>query len=491
MYKKYFLTFILLISLQQVHAQLLSQKIDSLGQITLERTKTIGGYLSIIKNDSIIYSSGFGYNDLQTKSQLTDSTIFPISSNTKAFNSILLSQFVEEGKLDFNKPLKAYLPDLEFKNDFITSEVNLTDLLTHRFGFPRYDFTHYMLSEEEKKDPNKSVFKKLKYLEPTSSFRTQFQYGNNQYILAAYLLERLSGKKWEELLEEKILSPLMMRDTHWDLEKYKSANNRSLGYQNGNLIDIDYAAPIYSVSGMGNLFSTIHDLEKWCRFLINGNDSILSKELIDYNLKGHFAIGFEEPYPGFSALEYGLGWFVFDYYGHKVVMHHGDNMGHQSLIVLLPDDNLSWILLANEGFSAQSFPFRMTFSLLDLFVGKDLNDWNQLLARNPKIFLRHPDSLKVQNNNPTLKIRDYKGLYRHEGFGTIEISMIKNKLKVQAGNYTEEITYYGNDSFRAFSKEFKEDYIFKFNLNEENEIISLETDLIEPSVGLIEFKKVL
>ncbi|BDS10273.1 serine hydrolase [Aureispira anguillae] len=480
---------LLLGSFHFAKAQINKHLVDSLGFITLQKTKTTGAYLAIQKDGARIYAAAFGHNALKKQSLLNDSTCFPISSNTKAFNSILLSQLVAVKELDFNTPLKTYLPDLAFKNDFIRSEVTLMDLLTHRFGFPRYDFTYYLLSEEEKENANEAVFKKLKYLEPTTSFRTQFQYGNNQYIIAAYLLEQIKQEKWEHLLQRKLLNPLKMNQTHCDLNQFIHHKNKSLGYQNGKEIAMDYGAALYEVSGMGNMFSTINDLEKWCNFLIEGNDSILPKEWIDYNLMGHFSVGYEEPYAGFSSLQYGLGWFVFDYYGHKVALHHGDNLGHQSIIVLLPDDNISWVMIANEGMSANSFPFRMTFALLDQLVGKKTNDWNQLLERESSVYYRHPETDRVKNTSPQLKLNAYQGEYVHEGFGTIKIYLKGNKLQVEAGSYTEELEHWEHESFRAYSKEFKEDAILKFVVNKEGEIVCLKTDLIEPQVDLIEFVK--
>lgn len=471
------------------NAQVNPALIDSLGKITLEKTNTTGAYISIINKNAVIYSSSFGYNNRKTKSSINDSTVFPISSNTKAFNSILLSQLVQKDSLSFDEPLKTYLPDLKFKNNFITSELTLIDLLTHRFGFPRYDFTYYLLSDEEKINPNEAVFKKLQFLETTSSFRTRFQYGNNQYILAAYLLERIKNDKWENILLNNILKPLGMSNTHCDLDQFILDKNKSIGYQDKKAIDINYIAPMYSVSGMGNIFSTIKDLEKWCIFLNNANDSVLSKELIEYNLSGHFSVGYEEPFPGFSSIQYGLGWYIFDYYGHKVVLHHGDNIGHQSLIVLLPDDNISWVIMANEGMSSNSFPFRMAFSLLDIIVKNKLNDWNQLLERENAVYYRYPDSLKTKNAPPKLSLSEYEGVYFHEGFGKIKVYLKDKKLYFSAGAYKDSLQHWEFDSFRACAAEFKEDYIFKFIVNAQNKVIGLESDLIEPQIGLIKFKK--
>jgi len=280
-----------------------------------------------------------------------------------------------------------------------------------------------------------------------------------------------------------------MNNTHCSLDRYKQEKNKSIGYQHKKPIDIDIVSSLYQVSGMGNMFSTIQDLEKWCKFLLIGQDSILSKEMVDLNTIGHFAVGYEEPFKGFSSLQYGLGWYVFEYYGHKVVLHHGDNIGHQSLILLLPDDNIAWMMIANKGMRANSFPFRMSFSLLDLMLGNRSNDWNRLLERDETIFYNYPDSLASPNTKPSLALPKYSGEYIHEGFGSIKIQCKKGQLLLEAGSYKDSLTHWADDTFRAQAEAFGEDYIFKFILDEQSQVISLSTDLIEPSMGQIIFKK--
>lgn len=115
-----------LLLFQFSNAQFQESLIDSLAKKVLAETRTIGAYVSISKQESSLISSAYGYNDLEEKSILTDSSIFPISSNTKAFNAILLSQLAEKNRLDFYEPVKSYLPDLEFKDDYITENVKLS-----------------------------------------------------------------------------------------------------------------------------------------------------------------------------------------------------------------------------------------------------------------------------------------------------------------------------------------------------------------------------
>ena len=481
--------FLLLCFSLNSYTQIDQAKIDSLAQVNLKATNTIGAYISIAGIDTTLISSGYGYNDPLSGSRFTDSTAFPISSNTKAFNSLLLSQLAAKNKLDFYKPLVNYLPALEFKEDYITSNITLLDLLTHRAGIPRYDFTYYILSGSEKENANEAVVKKLKYLDSSTPFRTGFQYGNNQYILAAYLHEQLSGEKWESSLKQNILDPLGMKDTHADLQKFKQNSGRSLSYQDSIPVSIDHVAPMYQVSGMGNMFSTVRDLQKWGDFLVTGNDSIISKDYLDFNFMGHFSIGYEEPYPGFSGLQYGLGWFIFDYFGHKVVMHHGDNIGHQSLIFLLPDDKLSGVIVANNSFGKRSFPFTTLFGILDMATGQKLNDWNKLIPSGRDFIPKYPDSLKVEQNLSLKDLKAYAGIYEHPGFGEIEIYLDNSKeLIMKAGHFSGRLEEYSKDTFRCTAAIFDEDYIFKFD-REHKRIGSLKTDLIERTQPLIRFEK--
>ena len=470
------------------YSQFNELEIDSLAQVNLKASKTVGAYISISRGDSLLVSSAYGVKNLEDRTKFTDSTVFPISSNTKAFNSLLLSKLAEENKLDFYRPIIEYLPDLRFKDDYITSNVTLIDLLTHRVGIPRYDFTYYMLDDEQE-NANEAVFRKLKYLDAAVPFRTAFQYGNNQYILAAFLHEQLTGDKWEKSLQQNLLNPLGLKDTHTSLKRFKADPHRSLSYQDSLEVNIDHVAPMYEVSGMGNMFSTVRDLQKWGDFLVNGNDSVLSKDYVDFNHMGHFSIGYEEPYPGFSGLQYGLGWFVFDYFGHKVVMHHGDNIGHQSLVFLLPDDKLSGVIVANNAFGKRSFAFTTLFGILDMATGRKLNDWNELIPSQNDFVPKHPDSLKTIDKVAPAELRKFTGSYHHEGFGDIKIFIGEDEdLMLNAGHFRARLEPYQPNTFKCVVKVFDEDYIFKFKEKEKG-IISLETDLIERTLPPIEFKK--
>lgn len=480
------ITFLLISNLQ---AQIKIERIDSLGNSILKSSNTTGAFVSILKNDSVIYSQAFGFRDKETSDIFDKETVFPISSNTKAFNATMLLQLDEKGKLAVEKPIIQYLPDIEFSDSYITNHVTTIDLLTHRCGLPRYDFAYIAVDPQNTNSANKEVYDKLKYLKFRSDFRTNFGYGNIQYIISAYIYEQIANEKWEDGLANNILKPLSMNNTHCDYKRFLNTPNKSQGYRNGEKVDVAYNIGLYSVSGVGNMFSTINDLEKWSRFLIMGNDSILSRMYLNFGMTEQFSTGAEEPFDGFSSVGYGLGWFIFDYWGHKVVLHHGENSGHQTIIVLLPDDDISWIIVANEAPKKAGVPFRMTYSLLDIFTNNKLNDWTEKLPESHYENIRYPDSLSDKSLKPKLEISEYCGEYLNDGLGAITIVEKDNKLYAELGVFTAEIKHWKADSFRMYPESIGEDYILHFEIGENNQVISFTTDLVEPSVEMLKFNK--
>lgn len=476
--------------LQVSHSQINLNQLDSLAHITLSKTQTTGAIISVVHGKKTLYTQSYGYNNKHKETVLTDSTLFPISSNTKAFNAILLSQQVEKGQLSFINPIKNYLPNFNLGDSYISSNTTLLDLLTHRVGLPRYDFVYYGLSSFEQKEANKVVTQKIGQLKTTAPFRTTFKYGNNQYVIAAHLLEQITKEKWERLLSINILKPLNMLDTHCNFKNFKSNKYRAIGYQKGETINVDIAQPLYWVSGMGNMFSTVRDMQKWLQFLLNGKRLVLSKKWLNYNLSAHFNVGYEEPFSGFSPINYGLGWYIFEYMGHKVVLHHGDNIGHQSILVLLPDDNMGWVIMVNEGMAANSFPFRMTFALLDQVTDTKPRDWNSLLQRNEPIVI--PDSTIIpKNKNAPLpsQFSLYTGTYRHVQFGNAKILLKREKLILNTIGLEIELTPWAKDCFKGFIPEFETEFFVRFEIGNER-VTGFNTNLAEPEVGFVPYLKV-
>lgn len=170
--------------------------------------------LSIVYDDMIIFQGGFGYRDVEKNLAVTSKTLFAIGSCTKSFTAMAIGMLVDEGKLEWNKPLIEYMPDFRLYDQYATLHVTPCDLLCHRTGIPRYDI-FLLLSPLTRQQ----VCEKMRYLEPNAGFREVFQYNNLMYVVAGVLLERISSCTWEEFVYNRIFKPLGMEDSNFSIEK--------------------------------------------------------------------------------------------------------------------------------------------------------------------------------------------------------------------------------------------------------------------------------
>ena len=142
---------------------------------------------------------------MTSKLPVTPKTLFAIGSCTKAFTTFVMGTLVDEGKLDWDTPVRTYIPEIRFYDRVATELITPRDLVTHRSGLPRHDLVWYNATLSRKE-----IVERLPYLEPSESFRSKFQYNNIMFMTAGYLVDRLTGQPWEEAVRQRIFEPLGM-----------------------------------------------------------------------------------------------------------------------------------------------------------------------------------------------------------------------------------------------------------------------------------------
>ena len=178
----------------------------------LKDWNTAGIGVGVVVNDKLVFAKGYGYRDYEKKLPFTPATVCPIASNTKLFTAAAAGMLVQDGKLTWDKPIRDSVPTIRFYNDQLNNTVTLRDMLSHRTGVTRHDTIWY------KSDfTRKELFDKLKYLEPEQPMRETFLYNNLMFAAAGYMIELQSGKRWEDFVREKILSPLDMKGTSYSI----------------------------------------------------------------------------------------------------------------------------------------------------------------------------------------------------------------------------------------------------------------------------------
>jgi len=165
--------------------------------IQLQGLNVPGVAVAVIGEDEVILAKGYGYRDIDKKKPMTADTLLAIGSSSKAFTTFAMGSLVDKGKLDWEEPVRTYIPWFRLYDPFASEHLTPRDLVTHRSGLPRHDLVWY----NNDKSSRKELVQKLAYLKPTADLRTRFQYNNLMFLTAGYLVEVLTGKTWENAVQ--------------------------------------------------------------------------------------------------------------------------------------------------------------------------------------------------------------------------------------------------------------------------------------------------
>ena len=224
--------------------------------------------VGIVMKDKLVWAKGYGYRDYGKRIPYTPTTTQPIASNTKLFTSVSAGMLADEGKVDLDKPIRQYVPSIQFYNDDLNRTVTLHDMLSHRTGITRHDGIWYKSDYTQKE-----LFERLKYLEPSEAPRSVFLYNNMMYSSAGYSIELLSGKPWETFVRERILTPLGMTSTTFTIADMVKQPEPGVPYterrDNTELYRIPYYSDAIGVAPAGAINSSIVDMSKWLIALMN------------------------------------------------------------------------------------------------------------------------------------------------------------------------------------------------------------------------------
>lgn len=310
---------------------------------TYEEYGKFNGSVLVSNQGKVIYKKGFGMANMEWDIPNQPNTKHRLGSITKQFTAMLILQLVAEGKLELNEPITTYLPDYPKANgDLITSH----HLLTHTSGIPNYT-SFPKFREDENRDPYtpEEFLKKFDEKELDFTPGEKFSYSNSGYFLLGVLVEKLSGKSYEQMLQDKILTPLNMKDTGYD-HFGDVLKNRATGYErsgrdyvNSSYLDmsIPYAA--------GSMYSTVEDLYKWDQALYT--TSILPKQYMSLYFKPYI--------PAYGNSHYAYGWGVgYTKIGKSMdsiyeIGHGGGINGFNTNISRTTSNNSLIVLLNNTG----------------------------------------------------------------------------------------------------------------------------------------------
>lgn len=471
--------------------------IDTLMERILKDRKAAGFAVAVVEKNKIIYAKGFGYRDYENKIPVTPNTSFAIGSCTKAFTSLLMGLLNKEGKLEYDKPVRDILPEVKFFNNEMNNNITLRDMMCHRTGLPRHDFSWYLFNTNSRD----SMMQRIQYMEPTAPLRQTWQYNNFMFLLQGIISEKMYGKKWEQNISDKILTPLGMKNTTTTIEGLKKSPEPSLGYflyKDSLIRKMDYYN-INAMSPAGSINSSVNEMATWVMAWINGG-KVNGKELfpaayMKEAMSSQMVIAPalpEKEKPDIQFANYGFGWFMASYRGHYRVEHGGNIDGFSASTSFFPTDSIGIIVLTNQNGSA--IPGIVRNTIADRLLKVKPVDWlGERMAADAKAKAAAKEAAdklssgKKAGTSPSHPLKDYEGLYNHPAYGTADIALVKDSLfmflpdkKIWLRHYHYDVfEVYESDKITGIDTTEPGGLQVRFDMNEAGEINSLFMKLEE------------
>ncbi len=468
----------------------------------LQDGKAPGAAVIIIKEGEVLLSQGFGKRNVAENLDVTPRTLFPIGSSSKAFTAAAIAMLVEEGKLEWDKPVRHYLPTFKLHDQFATERMTVRDLLCHRSGLPRHEFLWYGSSMTRKE-----MVERVAYLELNADFRALYQYNNLMYATAGYLIELVTGQTWEEFVATRIFKPLGMSTSNTAVEASQKTDDYALPYaeRKDEIEEVPFYSKFQAMGPAGSINTNLEDMEHWLRFQLNegkhAETQLLAAEYLAQNHTPHMVVpvGDEIPmkkYPEIANWCYGQGWFVGSYRGHRIVQHGGSIDGFMAEVVLLPEENIAVAVFTNHG--STLVPYIIAFTACDRLLGAEKVDWNGRLQKEFSDLKAQAEKQLAQmqkaepaipGTQPSHTLDAYCGRYENPGYGVVTISQVEDSLQFTYNDIPSSLTHVHYDIFELNLERFEFKTKVSFATAEKGDIESLTVKL-EPTVNAQVFTRV-
>lgn len=380
--------------------QAIIKNIEGYAKKVQQEWKIPGMAMSIMKDGKLIYAKGFGLKDKSGTEPVDENTVFQIGSISKSFTAAIMATLVDEGKIKWDDTVKNILPDFRLYDKWVEANLQVKDIMTHHTGIQGQQGTYIPNLGYSRDD----VYKMLALLKPSYSFRGNYEYNNITFIIAAKIIEKLTGKSWEENIQERIFDKVGMTNTSVNEEGFKNSKNvatpHEFSYKKGNSKGINNeiamaadttwtdsleVKPMYGdeqalkwltvVGPAGAVNSTAADMAKYAQFhldngMVNGKE-IITKKGMNYLHKG-VTISSQD---SARTTLYAHCWFVEQNSRYRLYFHTGTTWGFTALCAFVPEQNLAMVVLVNS--EAPEGPrYSIMRRLIDLYKGYPDKDYS-------------------------------------------------------------------------------------------------------------------
>lgn len=434
--------------------------LDAIVNEAMKHWQTPGAAVIVVRGDEVVYIKGFGVKDVKSEQPVTPDTLFAIGSTTKAFTTAAMGVLVDQGLMNWDDPVRKHLPYFRLSDPLANESVTMRDIVSHRTGLIRHDLLWYNAPWGRQE-----IIKRIGFVPLTYPFRTTFQYQNIMFLTAGEAVAATAGVSFEEFVRSRLFLPLGMKSANFSVvDSEKAADHATPHGKKGEKILPIAWRNIDNVGPAGSINASVRDLSGWIRMHLN-NGMIASRRVLSpetlremhtpqqvIRLEGRWKLFFPESET--LQLSYGLGWFINDYRGRKIVMHGGTIDGFRASIMLEPKAKLGVAVLAN--LNGTQMPEATGYSLLDHLLGLPNKDWNATISASAKEFeaetvkeIMTRQAARKKDTRPSHDLSAYAGAYEDAAYGRAEVMQANGKLSILWSNFKSGLDHFHFDTFTA------------------------------------------
>ena len=416
----------------------------------MEELKSVPGIaVSIVHEDKPLLTKGFGYADVKKKTKVNTNTNFYIASCTKSYTALLAAHLDQKGIIKLDDPITKYLPKEKFKQDLAVDQVTIRDLLRHTSGLENDPITYRLAYSGE--HTAKGLIDLLQYTEANKVGRGQYQYSNFGYNLYTIISDKVTGKSWQDWLDEIIFQAAGMQHTSAYMSKVDQQNwNLAKPYMNlvgENDKEVYLIKTDKSMQSAGGLITTAEDASRWLQLQINygklDGKQLFPKEMIQYTHQKLTEAGGD--YDEFGRAHYGLGWRIGSFHDHPNINHFGGYPGYLTHISFDPEAKLGVAILTNEGYWGDNLMNLFAAFIYDYWYSDDpekvIKEYQKkkekALSQIKKVSKRIAEGIDKRADRQwdlTDRFTAYSGTYQNPALGTVNIKGYEDRIEVRNGN---------------------------------------------------------
>lgn len=463
------------------------QGFDEYVQQAMKDWEVPGLAIAIVKDDRVVFAKGYGVRELGGTAAVNEQTLFAIGSSSKAFTAATVAMLVDEGKIKWDDPVTKYLPSFQLFDPYSTRELTVRDLLTHRSGLERGDLIWYASPYDRNE-----VLRRVRFLKPSWSVRSRFGYQNIMFLAAGQIMPAVTGKEWDDVVRERIFVPLGMNSSTTSIRKFAGIDNVASPHSkiDDKLQKVAWRN-IDNIGPAGSINSNVIDMAQWIRMNLGGGmyekKKVLSAAAVKEMQTPQTIIRIEGQnerlYPEAHFLNYGLGWFLSDFRGRKLVEHGGAIDGMRSAVGMIPEEKLGVVVLTNRHGSV--LPHVLMYRIFDDYLGVPKRDWSaeilkkfKALEDQAKAAEKKIEDERVKGTSPSLALEKYAGTYQNEMYGEAKFAFKDGKLTSEFGpNFAGDLQHWHYNTFRVVWRdpmEGKGFVNFKLNTKGQPDTVTIE-----------------